>query len=119
MPSNDQHTQEIRFAVVLYGGVSLAIYISGVVQELLRMVRATSGLRPRNAGTSEGVYRKLGCLLQRGVPPPNDAASYNDIPINPPQNIESLLNSRRMYYRLLKAFDAMDEDGRGPPRNDQ
>lgn len=34
--------KEIRFAVVMYGGVSLAIYINGVAQELLRMVRATA-----------------------------------------------------------------------------
>ena len=34
-----QYTQEIRFAVVMYGGVSLAIYINGIAQELLRMVR--------------------------------------------------------------------------------
>lgn len=34
--------REIRFAVVMYGGVSLAIYINGVAQELLRMVRATA-----------------------------------------------------------------------------
>lgn len=36
-------SQEIRFAVVMCGGVSLAIYIHGVAQELLRLVRATSG----------------------------------------------------------------------------
>jgi predicted acylesterase/phospholipase RssA len=171
--------QEIRFALVLYGGVSLAIYINGVVQELLRMVRATSGLRPHKAGTSEGIYRKLGSLLERGIVPPNDAdpgpndpiktrfridiisgtsagglngiylakaligdknidgvqelwfsegdisrllndsLSYGDIPIKPSHDAESLLNSRRMYYRLLKAFDEMDGNGRGPPRNDQ
>jgi patatin-related protein len=34
--------QEVRFAVVMYGGVSLAIYINGVAQELLRLVRATA-----------------------------------------------------------------------------
>jgi patatin-related protein len=39
----DEYEQEIRFAVVMYGGVSLAIYIHGVAQELLRLVRATSG----------------------------------------------------------------------------
>jgi patatin-related protein len=43
MAETDKHEQEIRFAVVLYGGVSLAIYINGVVQELLRLVRSTSG----------------------------------------------------------------------------
>jgi len=31
--------REVRFAVVMYGGVSLAIYINGVAQELLDMVR--------------------------------------------------------------------------------
>lgn len=34
--------KEIRFSVVLYGGVSLAIYMNGVTQELLHMVRATA-----------------------------------------------------------------------------
>jgi patatin-related protein len=34
--------RETRFAVVMYGGVSLAIYINGVAQELLRLVRATA-----------------------------------------------------------------------------
>ena len=32
-------TSEVRFGLVLYGGVSLAIYINGVVRELLNMVR--------------------------------------------------------------------------------
>jgi len=36
---NIEIVKEIRFAVVMYGGVSLAIYINGVAQELLRMVR--------------------------------------------------------------------------------
>ena len=35
-----QYTQEVRFAVVMYGGSSLAIYMNGVAQELLRLVRA-------------------------------------------------------------------------------
>ena len=35
-------TSEVRFAVVLYGGVSLAIYMNGIVQELLHLVRATA-----------------------------------------------------------------------------
>ena len=37
-----EYTKEIRFAIVMYGGVSLAIYINGITQELLRMVRSTS-----------------------------------------------------------------------------
>ena len=35
-------TQELRLALVCYGGVSLAIYINGVAQELFRLVRATA-----------------------------------------------------------------------------
>jgi patatin-related protein len=64
--------QEVRFAVVMYGGVSLAIYINGVTQELLHLVRATGyadGSRPQ-AGAHlssallpiERVYRKLAYL---------------------------------------------------------
>jgi patatin-related protein len=34
--------QEVRLAVVMYGGVSLAIYINGVAQELLSLVRSTA-----------------------------------------------------------------------------
>ena len=39
---NDK-TNEVRLALVLYGGVALAIYINGAVNELLKLVRA--GLR--------------------------------------------------------------------------
>ena len=38
----DVFEREIRFGVVMYGGVSLAIYMNGIAQELLRMVRATA-----------------------------------------------------------------------------
>ena len=63
--------KEVRFAVVMYGGVSLAIYINGVAQELWRMVRSTA-LNERGDATlldddeltgTERVYRKLGRLL--------------------------------------------------------
>lgn len=66
--------REVRFAVVLYGGVSLAVYINGVTQELFSLVRATA---PRRRSTieepltelhhdddelsgTERVYRRLG-----------------------------------------------------------
>src|SRR5438105_9701940 len=66
--------REVRFAVVMYGGVSLAIYINGVAQELLNLVRATA---PKSADPDEdrtlladneltgagAVYRKLGRYL--------------------------------------------------------
>ncbi len=78
-PPPVDYTQEIRFAVVMYGGISLAIYMNGIAQELLHLVRATAPdpndpLRARRSDAelsgSELVYRKLGCLLARGKPLP-------------------------------------------------
>ena len=64
------YQKEVRFAVVMYGGVSLAIYINGVAQELLRLVRATAEngkgkalLTDEELSGSERVYRKLSYLL--------------------------------------------------------
>ena len=77
-PAEVAYEQEIRFAVVMYGGVSLAIYINGVAQELLNLVRATAPARPTRLdpdeamlsdaeieGTTAEVYRELGRLLHR------------------------------------------------------
>ncbi|RAP78520.1 DUF3376 domain-containing protein [Paenibacillus montanisoli] len=36
-------TKEIRLAIVMYGGVSLSVYMNGVVQELLMATRARKG----------------------------------------------------------------------------
>ena len=63
-----QPEKEIRFAVVMYGGVSLAIYINGATQELMSMVRATAPARGDESGEYhlpnvkgvEAVYRRLG-----------------------------------------------------------
>ena len=70
--------QEVRFAVVMYGGVSLAVYINGVAQEMLRLVRATAPASPTSQDpkslrlsdqavkdSSMAVYRKLGQMLGR------------------------------------------------------
>lgn len=37
-----QPRNEVRFAVVMYGGISLAIYMNGIAQELLSLVRSTA-----------------------------------------------------------------------------
>lgn len=50
--------QEIRFAVVMYGGISLAIYMHGVAQELLRLVRSTSGANVQNDEVTK-IYEDL------------------------------------------------------------
>lgn len=74
------YKKEVRFAVVMYGGVSLAIYINGVSQELFKLVRATASAgegeddRPALSGAAtaslsnslngtERVYRKVSHLL--------------------------------------------------------
>jgi patatin-related protein len=55
-----QPCQEKRFAVVMYGGVSLAIYIYGVAQELFRLVKSTApGTDASELEYSAQVYRKL------------------------------------------------------------
>ena len=77
-PVETSYEQEVRFAVVMYGGVSLAIYINGVAQELLNLVRATAPAQPMRLGPSEAllsdeeiagttaeVYRELGRVLRR------------------------------------------------------
>jgi patatin-related protein len=64
--------REVRFAVVMYGGVSLAIYINGVSQELLHMVRATARksrqkmlFEKNELRGSEPIYREIAQLLDR------------------------------------------------------
>ena len=58
--------QEIRFALVLYGGASLAIYIHGVTQEFFHLVRSTAVdadgkliVSDAELSGTERVYRKL------------------------------------------------------------
>lgn len=68
--------QELRLAVVLYGGVSLAIYMYGVAQELFNLVWSTAPsesfaddgeppptLARDRTDSTDAVYRKLGQLL--------------------------------------------------------
>lgn len=170
--ATQEPSQEIRLAIVMYGGVSLAIYINGVTQELLRLVRSTA-LPLGSLRGSERVYRTLACMLNRssqwqlslasveaaqqaGNPPPiqtrfvidvisgtsaggingiflakalagglplqqlsrlwteeadielllNDRASHlPGLPSEPSPS--SLLNSRRMYRKLLDALNGM------------
>jgi patatin-related protein len=51
--------KEVRFAVVMYGGVSLAIYIYGVARELFNLVKATADPNSTPAGGTEKIYREL------------------------------------------------------------
>ena len=73
--------KEIRLAIVMYGGVSLAIYMNGVSQELFHLVRATASSAPPSPGSrddqgipsattlssTEPVYRALAELMDSDV----------------------------------------------------
>ncbi len=63
--ADTQVDREIRIAVVMYGGGSLAIYMNGIAQELLQLVRATSpNARGQQALTGTArAYRKLAHVL--------------------------------------------------------
>lgn len=86
--------KEIRLAVVIYGGVSLAIYINGIVQEMLRFVRATAPannvdtdqalLKESQLVSSERVYRQLGQILNDPDHPPGHLLDGIDKDTQPP-----------------------------------
>lgn len=119
-PPRLETTREVRFAVVMYGGVSLAIYINGITQELFHMVRATAkngteallfaapaddaSDNPDKLSPTERVYRKLSYLLSdqallnryrnflstragENSSPTNGSAQEKD----PPQKLEELI----------------------------
>jgi patatin-related protein len=163
--------KEVRFAVVMYGGGSLAIYMNGVAQELYKLVQATATQNKddsleyfiKNPEGTQAVYRDLGkqlkarfvidilsgtsagginaVYLAKALANAEDMAQLETLWIEQ-GNIErliyddqstqgmddltlirppaSLLNSERMYYQLLDAFNHMDqnpqrsEDGSSP-----
>lgn len=63
---NADYTTELRFGVVMYGGVSLAIYINGVTNELYEMACATPrtgfALDPTGESGTREIYRRLAFL---------------------------------------------------------
>lgn len=59
------YAHEVRFGVVMYGGVSLAVYINGVTNELYEMACATpKACDGQNVGGTRDVYRKASWLLR-------------------------------------------------------
>jgi patatin-related protein len=68
----DVGTRELRLALVLYGGVSLAIYMHGITKEIHKLVKASTALdafpekgNPFPSGT-ERVYYDLLARIARG-----------------------------------------------------
>ena len=66
---------EVRFGVVMYGGVSLAVYINGVTEELFNLVRSTAPAKPVSEVSTvvlpaldaltetDHIYRKVAYLI--------------------------------------------------------
>ena len=75
---NQPPEREIRFAVVIYGGVSLAIYINGIIQEMLRMARSTA-LPVEKLSPLELVYRELACCVGVGIPAAEDLEARGEL----------------------------------------
>ena len=75
MAANGSETLEVRLALVCYGGVSLAIYMSGITREIQELVtgsaRFASSGRGRPPGTA-AVYARLIEALE------TDAAAHGD-----------------------------------------
>jgi patatin-related protein len=58
---NEGSRRELRFALILYGGVSLCIYMHGTTKEIDRLVSGSAALAAGEAATTESdrVYREL------------------------------------------------------------
>src|SRR5438132_3020502 len=71
--------KELRFALVCYGGVSLAVYMHGVTKEILKLVRAS---REYHATTSPQSRGKL----------------YDDVAVKRADQVDT----ERVYFDLLR-----------------
>jgi predicted acylesterase/phospholipase RssA len=120
--------KEIRFALVLYGGVSLAVYMNGVTQEFLNLVRAAGVYKELAAitrsrfvvdiasGSSAGGINAifLGKALANGQSLKRlsrlwlEEASLSRL-WNTDLFPRSLLSGRKVYSMLLNALNDMDE----------
>ena len=89
------YKKEVRFAVVMYGGVSLAIYINGVSQELFRLVRSTAA-----AGEAEVISEAeiAAALKNQELPREPERAALSGAPLAPPPY---RLNGTERVYRKL------------------
>ncbi len=75
--------KELRLAVVIYGGASLAIYMHGVTKELLKLVRASKVLHEMGAARAASMQ-------------------YSDGPDHRPADTEAV------YFELLKQLNAKE-----------
>lgn len=112
--SSTNETRQIRFAVVMYGGGSLAIYINGIAQELLKMARATAVDRlPGEEFTeTEKVYRRIALLLSDELLLKQISGLRDEKQVK--LVLESLLNKNREELKIEhpRLFDEVTENSR-------
>ena len=143
-----ERSREVRLGLVLYGGVSLAVYINGVAQEFFRAVRGAGVFRLLKAltdsdivvdvvsGTSAGGINGIllsYCLCNRldfhqCTRFWRDTASMEELlrdVRDEPANTQSILDSENYFQpqleralELLRSFPAT-EDGCSPSRFDE
>ncbi|MEM8925499.1 MAG: patatin-like protein [Actinomycetota bacterium] len=97
--------EEVRFSVVLYGGVSLAIYISGVCLELFNLVRSTTDT---DTDTEDGAERDVDRAGQPSREPVTGAVYRALASINTPD-----LADADLWRRLAAGPDPADLDADG------
>jgi patatin-related protein len=123
-------SQEIRLGLVMYGGVSLAIYIFGVTQEFFRTVRGRGVYRFLKdltdsdivvdivSGTSAGGVN--GILLAYALCNEKEISKCNDLwrdagdimqlihdPHTPVENVRSVLNSQFYLKKMKEGLETM------------
>ena len=74
--------KELRLSLVCYGGVSLAVYMHGVVEEILKLTRASK------------------VIHEHTLNPHDSEDTYDKRQPNPPYEIDT----ERLYFELLKAL---------------
>jgi len=70
--------KELRFALVCFGGVSLAIYMHGITKEILKLVRASSTLH-RMTDRAERANATFADFVNRGDPEYDSEAVYFEL----------------------------------------
>jgi patatin-related protein len=103
-----EYTNEVRFAIVMYGGVSLAIYINGITQELLRLVRSTA-----EAANDENGARICLTGAQTGLP----ETQRKQVELNGTERVYRLVSLLTADKRLLAEVCQLAKDTKGvaPP----
>jgi len=115
-PPPYQRIREVRLAVVMYGGVSLAIYMNGVAQELYHLVRSTAPSSPKRR---DG-HRADGDLLTEQESQELRRSENEDDYAEPEEwalPAKSLSGSERV-YRQLGQLLGREQEQREPARED-